>query len=151
MPSISLTGEDVAVVNGRVLHDVADGDWTKIDFDNKIAAVKVSKDGNLIFAQNQMGYLAKIAFRILIGSNDDDFFNSLFNQQTLDFSAVTLLSGSFTKRAGDGQGNVANVIYQFLGGVINQVPNVKSSAEGDTEQSVSVWELVAYLINRANQ
>lgn len=151
MPSISLTGEDVVVVNGRVLHDVADGDWLKIDFDNKLVAVKVSKDGNLIYAQNQMGYLAKIAARILLGSTDDDFFNSVYNKQTQDFSGFTLMSGSFTKRVGDGQGVVSNVIYQFLGSAINQVPNVKSSAEGDTEQSVAVWELLGYLINRANQ
>ncbi len=151
MSAIALTGEDIFVINGRVLSDVADGDWTKITFDAKLVAVKVSKDGNLVYAQNQMGYLAKIALRLLIGSSDDTYVNSLFNQQTHDFSSFTLAGGSFTKRVGDGQGNVSNVIYQYVGGVINAIPEVKSSAEGDTEQSVSIWEMMAYLINRADQ
>lgn len=151
MSAVSLTGADVAVVNGRVLNDVADGDWLKMEFDNQIAAAKVSKDGNLIFAQNFMGYLSKITARLLVGSDDEQFFNSLYNQQTQDFSSFTLLTGSFTKRVGDGQGDVTSVIYQFSGGVISKIPMIKTSAEGDTEQSVAVWEMLGYLISRAEQ
>lgn len=142
MPSVSLTGSDVAVINGRIFHDVADGDFAKLEFDTDIANMKVSKDGNTIYALNETGRLVKTTLRLLIGSADDTFLNSLLQQMLNDFAGFTLMTGSFTKRVGDGKGNAANVVYSMSGGIIKRYPSAKSNAEGDVEQSVAVYELM---------
>ena len=106
MPSVSLTGKDVIVIDGRVFHDVADGDFALLEYDNDIASIKVSKDGNSIFALNETGNVVKATLRVLLGSADDVVLNSRLQQLKNDFSGFTLLVGSFTKRVGDGAGNV---------------------------------------------
>ncbi len=141
MASVSLTGSDVAVLNGRIIHDVADGDFVKLEFDTDLANMKVSKDGNTVFALNETGRLVKATLRILVGSADDVFLNSLVQQMLNDFSAFTLLSGSFTKRVGNGAGTVKNVVYSMANGIFRRYPMAKSNAEGDVEQSVAVYEL----------
>lgn len=140
MGAVALTGKDVAIMNGRPLRDVADGDWCKLEFDDDIAALKVSKDSNAIYAFNATGRKVHVTLRVLLGSADDKYINSQLAQWLQDSSAFTLLTGSFTKRVGDGAGNVVNAIYQMVGGVFKKIPGAKSNAEGDTEQSVRVWE-----------
>lgn len=149
--SVSLTGRDVIVLDGRVLHDTADGDFVTLEFENDIANAKVSKDGNTIFALNQTGNLVKATIRVLLGSADDVVLNSRFQQLKNDFSGFTLLAGSFTKRVGDGAGNVKNVVYNLANGIFKRMPNVKSNAEGDTEQSVASYEILFYNQSRAVQ
>ena len=139
--SVSLTGQDVAVISGRVLHDVADGDFVTLEFDTDLANMKVSKDGNTIYALNQTGRLVKVTLRLLLGSSDDIALNSWMQAMLTDFSGFTLLTGSFTKRVGDGQGNVKNVVYTLANGIFRRLVPTKSSAEGDVEQSVAVYEL----------
>ena len=142
MNTVALTGEDVVVIAGRVLNDVADGDWCMLDFDSDIAAAKISKDGNMIYALNMTGLLVKVTLRILLASSDDQYLNALQQQMLNDFSGFTLMTGSFTKRVGDGAGNVSNVIYQLAGGVFKKLEAAKSNAEGDTGQSVAVFEML---------
>lgn len=151
MPSVSLTGKDVIVIDGRVFHDVADGDFALLEFDNDIASIKVSKDGNSIFALNETGNVVKATLRVLLGSADDVVLNSRLQQLKNDFSGFTLLVGSFTKRVGDGAGNVKNVVYNLANGIFKKNVNVKSNAEGDTDQSVAVYELLFRNQNRAIQ
>jgi hypothetical protein len=146
---VSLTGNDVVIVNGRVFHGVADADYVVIEFDNDISAAKVSKDGNTIFALNQTGFLGRMTMRLLRGSPDDIFMNSLLQGLRNDFSAFTLLTGSFTKRVGDGAGNVANDVYSLGNGIFKKLPGAKSNAEGDTEQSVTIYEVWFYNQARA--
>jgi len=151
MPSVSLTGKDVIVIDGRVFHDVADGDFAILEFENDIANMKVSKDGNSIFALNETGNVVKATLRVLLGSADDVVLNSRLQQLKNDFSGFTLLVGSFTKRVGDGAGNVKNVVYNLANGIFKKNVNVKNNAEGDTEQSVAVYELMFRNQSRAIQ
>ena len=58
-----------------------------------------------------------------------------------DFSGYILLNGEFIKKIGDGQGNITNDTYLCTGGVLSKQVEAKSSAEGDTEQSVSVYTI----------
>ena len=141
MASVSLTGSDVAVINGRIIHDVADGDFVKIEYDTDLANMKVSKDGNTIYALDQTGKQVKVTVRLLLGSADDVKMNSWLTGMLNDFSAFELITGSFTKAVGDGAGNVKNVVYQMANGIFKRWPNAKSNAQGDTEQSVAVYEL----------
>ena len=58
-----------------------------------------------------------------------------------DFSGYILLNGEFIKKIGDGQGNITNDTYLCTGGVPSKQIEAKSSAEGDVEQSVSVYTI----------
>lgn len=139
MPQFSLTGSDTAVIAGLVLRNVCDGDWFLMQFDEDLAAVKVGKDGNAIFASNAQGQRGSATLRLLRGSDDDKAMDSLLQTQLADFSAFELLDGSFVKRIGDGSGNVTPDQYIAEGGIFKRMVDAKSNAEGDTEQSVSVY------------
>lgn len=148
---VSLTGDDVAIINGRVLKGVADGDWVKLDFDAPLAMMKVGKNGNTMYARNAPGQMVKMTLRVLMGSPDDIQLNAWKAQMQADFSAFNLLSGSFTKRVGDGAGAVREVIYELSGGIFSKEIPASSSAEGNTEQSVAVYEMQFLLENRPIQ
>lgn len=139
--SVSLTGTDVVVIDGRVFHDLADQDAVTIEYAEDLAKVKASKNGNTIFALNELGRVAVITARLLLGSSDDKFLNSRLAEMQADFSSFILLQGAFVKRVGAGDGVVSNVVYQCTGGVFKKIPMAKTSAEGDAEQSVSIWTM----------
>ena len=151
MNGVSLTGSDVIVLDGRVFHGVADQDFAHLEFDNDIANLKVSKDGNTIFALNETGNLVKVTLRLLVGSADDIYLNSRLQQMKNDFSGFVLMAGSFTKRVGDGAGNIKNVVYSMANGIFKKMVASKSNAEGDTEQSVAVYEMLFRNNSRAIQ
>lgn len=142
MASVSLTGNDTVIVDGRILADLADGDTAALDFPNNLAEAKVGKNGNTIYAFNSTGRTVTATVRVIRGSADDKFLNSRMNEYINDSAAFLLLEGEFIKRAGDGQGNVTNDIYRLRGGIIQKMPATKENVEGDTEQSVAVWQVV---------
>lgn len=139
MPTISASGQDTVVIAGRVLSDVADGDYFTFTYNNELATVKRGKGGNIILASNSMGLVAEAQARVIRGSADDKFLNTLLTQQTLDFASFPLMTGQFVKRVGDGKGNVTNDTYKAEAGIFNHQVDAKSNAEGDTDQSVSVY------------
>ena len=139
MPTVSLSGNDTVVIGNRVFTDVADGDYFTFTFPNELAAVKTGKNGNSIFALNATGRQAEATLRLIRGSNDDKYIGAILQQQLNDFAGFELLTGTFVKRAGDGQGNVTNDTYNMAGGMFSHQVDAKSNAEGDTDQSVSVY------------
>lgn len=151
MNAVSLTGADGIQVNDRILNDLADGDCVHLTFPNDLTAVKASKNGNMIYAFNETGKQVLCTLRILAGSPDDKFLNSLLQTMKNDFSGFILMTGNFSKRVGDGKANISTVIYQLTGGVIKKQQEAKTSAEGDTEQSVAVYEITYGNADRAIQ
>ncbi len=139
MGAVSLTGADTIVINGRVLHDFADGIVAKLDFEGDLVKVTPSKNGNVLYSLDVAGLLSKLELRILLGSSDDRYINALLASQLQDLSATVLNVGSFVKRVGDGQGNITNVIYNTLGGVVTRFPGAQTDTGGGSEQSVAVW------------
>lgn len=139
MPTVSLTGNDTVVIAGLVLADLADGDFFTFTFDADLANLKRGKNGNAIFALNAMGVVASATLRLIRSSEDDKALDSLLQQQLQDFAAFELLDGIFVKRVGDGAGNVSADTYRMSGGIFKRQVDAKSNAEGDTEQSVSVY------------
>lgn len=137
--SFSLTGSDVVKINNRIFNDLADGDAATLSFPNDLAVVKTGKNGNAIYAKNETGNQAELTIRVLRGSSDDRYLNNELNAANNDFSGYTLLNGEFIKKIGDGQGNITNDTYLCTGGVPARKVEAKSSAEGDTEQSVSTY------------
>lgn len=146
MGVLALSGNDTLQLNGRVIVDLADGTNCELTYPNNIAAVKIGKNGNSIFSLNTTGQMAELKIRLIRASDDDQFLNSLLVAQQNNFAGTILLFGTFIKKLGDGAGNITSDTYIMSGGVFVKIPEAKSSAEGDTEQSVAI-----YTIHFANQ
>lgn len=141
MSTTSMTGADTVIINGRVLNDFADGDLAQITFPNEISQVKTGKNGNSIYALNETGRQCDVILRLIRASSDDKYMNELLSQQLNNFSGFILMIGQFVKKVGDGLGNITNDTYILSGGVFSKQVEVKSNAEGDTEQSASIWNM----------
>lgn len=145
----SLTGGDLIIVKDRQLSDFGDGDVVSFDLPNNIADGKRGKNGNAIIAFNSTGQTTTATIRILKGSPDDKFFNQEMNIYLRDKASYVLMSGEFIKKSGDGEGNVVNDILTMSGGFVQKIPNMKDNVEGDTEQGVSVYQIMFMNVNRS--
>lgn len=141
MSIASLTGNDTIVLNNRVFTDLADGDVVTLSFPNEIANVKTGKNGNSIYGFNATGKQCELKLRVIRGSDDDKFLNSLLVSQQANFAGFPLMIGEFVKKIGDGLGNIKSDTYIMSGGIFSKIPEAKSNAEGDTSQSVSEYSL----------
>lgn len=141
METVTLSGQDTVKINDRILNDLADGDAVMIEFPNDIAAVKVGKNGNALFSLNESGKQGDVTLRVMRGSSDDKFIQNLLSAQQLDFASFNLMSGEFTKRLGDGAGNITLDNYIMSGGIHSKPVAGKSNVEGDTGQGVSEYKL----------
>jgi hypothetical protein len=145
---VALTGKGVHLINGQMLSSFADADIMAITAPNEMWKVKASKNGNVIYGFDNMGLLGDVDLRVILGSSDDKFLNSLLQTSISDPASFNLLTGSFTLRVGDGQGNFNNVVYMCAGGVFRNFVPGKESAEGDTEQAVAVYRLRFGSVNK---
>jgi hypothetical protein len=141
MASTSLTGADVIQIDSRILTDLADGDCVLLAFPSDLAAVKASKNGNMIYSFNEQGKIVDVTLRVLVGSADDKWLHSRLQEMINDFSKFILLTGLFVKRTGDGGGNMANVAYQCAGGIFKRQVDAKTNSEGNPEQSVAIYQI----------
>jgi len=139
--STSLTGNDTLIINGFNLIDLADGDNSTLTHPNELMTVKTGKNGNILYAYNGSGNQGDLTVRLVRGSASDRFLNSLMKQMKLDPALFTLMRGTFIKRTGNGFGLITNDTYVLVGGVFSKQVDAKSNAEGDTEQSVSVYTI----------
>ena len=135
----ALSGQDTIILNNYVFTGLGDGNYVELTFPNEIANVKTGKNGNSIFGFNESGKQCEVKMRVLRGSADDKFLNNLLAQQQANFAGTVLLQGQFIKKIGDGQGNVTSDTYIVSNGVFTKVPEAKSNAEGETEQSLVIW------------
>lgn len=139
MSTIALSGSDTAVLNNRVLNDLADGNCIELTFPNDIANVKTGKNGNSIYGLNESGKQCELKLRVIRGSSDDKFLNNLLAQQQANFAGTVLMIGQFIKKLGDGQGNITSDTYIMSGGVFTKQVEGKSNVEGETEQSIAIY------------
>lgn len=135
----ALTGSDTIVINGAPLTDFPDGDVAKITYDTDNVTVKVGKNGNTMYVQNEAGRKAKLEIRLMRGSGDDVRLASLQKIQNDNLPAFVLMSGLLNKAIGDGAGHVTNDQYNLTGGVFTKPVEVTSNVEGEKEQAVSVY------------
>jgi hypothetical protein len=146
---VALTGADTIVLGDRIFSDFSDGDVVNMDFPNNLVEAKRGKNGNTIYALNATGKVVTVTMRVLRGSSDDKFLTGEMNLYLLDPPSYALLTGEFTKRVGDGQGNITNDVYQLQGGIVQKMPVGKENVEGDTEAAISIWQLVFSNADRA--
>jgi len=141
MPVQALTGGDVIKLDDRILIDLIDGDTILLEYPADVGALKTGKDGNSIFAFNATGLNVNVTVRLVLGSADDKYLQSRLAEWIKDPSGFTLFTGQFIKRTGDGSGNITNNIYNLTGGIFTKIPAAKTNVEGDTEQSVVIYNL----------
>lgn len=139
MSSTVITGKDTFVLNGRIFNNLADGDAAKFTPDEDATKLKVGKDANAVFGQNQQGRAGTLTVRVLLGSADDKYLNGLWNEYLADSSGYVLDVGSMFKNVGDGKGNKNAVVENLLGGAPKRQPEIKTNADGDPAQSVAEW------------
>lgn len=138
----NLTGADTFVLYDRVFNNLADGDTVTITYPNNSTEAKTGKNGNTIFAQNMSGMNANVTIRVLRGSSDDQFLAGKKATFEQDYAAGELANGSFVKRLGDGSGNVVNDVYSLKGGAFQRGIDSKENVQGDTDQAVSVYNMI---------
>lgn len=141
MPAVAMSGNDTIKVNNRSLVDLADGDVGTLTFPEGLVDVKTGKNGNSLFGFKFQGRQAEQTIRVLRGSDDDKFLQSLLTQMENNFIGFVLLTGQFIKSVGDGQGNITNDTYVQTSGVFVKRIEAKSNVDGDTGQSVAEYHL----------
>ena len=149
MSVYALTGNDNLIINDRVIRDFTDGSNVHIEYSNERVGVQTGKNSNTIFADNRTGTNAVLTLRIVRGSDDDVFFNGLSIKQDKDLPTFQLMNGSFTKRVGDGLGNVKFDNYVLLGGVFQKFPEVQENLGGEKEQGTTEYKIVFAKVERA--
>lgn len=141
MSQVALSGQDTCVLNNYLFTGFGDGTYAELTFDADVGNVKTGKNGNSIYGFNETGKQATLKLRVLRASADDAFLNNLLAQQQQNFAAFALLQGQFVKKIGDGKGNVTSDTYIVSGGIFTKIPEGKSNAEGDTEQSLAIYTI----------
>lgn len=149
MTKFVLTGDDSLIIDNIPANlDFPNGDAAVIDFQNNLAGMATGKDLNTIFAKDESGNNFRMTLRVLRNSRTDKHLNGKQLLQTEDFPAFVLLAGSFSKRLGDGKGNVTYDGYTLNGMVFEKKVPTKSNLNGDTEQGVSTYVLIGAAGNR---
>jgi hypothetical protein len=141
LSTVSITGNDTLIINGRVIANLADGDNGALTFPNELMSVKTGKNANTLYAFNNMGVQAELTLRLVRGSPDDRFLTALNNSMQLSPATFVLMTGTFVKRTGNGLGFVTNDTYVLQGGVFFKNVEVTSNAEGNTDQSAAIHSI----------
>lgn len=149
MAIYALTGNDDLFINDVPINDLTDGSTVTITFPNEKMGTSTGKNGNTVYATNEQGRNAQMELRVVAGSKSDAFLNGLSIQQDRDLPTYSLMNGSFSKRVGDGSGNVKRINYTLLGGVFRQNIDAQENLQGDTEQGTALYRLFFASAQRA--
>jgi hypothetical protein len=145
----AVTSKDTITINGRILRNFADGDTAKLDIPEMLTNVTTGKNQNSIYAYNYKGKNAKMEIRLIAGSSDDQFLNALLQSYNQNPAGFTLLTMEFDKNIGDGSGNISVIVYLGTGGTFEKQPAVVENASGETNQAVTVWNLIFANVDRS--
>jgi hypothetical protein len=140
--TVALTGNDTITINGRNFNDFATGIVAEIQFPNDLVNMKTGKGGNTLYALNNTGRQSEVNLKVVIGSADDAFLNALLLTMQSNFAGFTLMTGTFVKNVGDGNGNIKPITYVMSGGVLKRNVNAVQNADGEPDQSLSEWHLM---------
>jgi|SRR5215217_7733663 len=149
MAVVAMTGSDTITINNRLITGGADGNVVEITYPNEMSVIKTGKNGNSIIALNETGLQAEVVLRLIRGCSDDKYLNEQLNLYQNYFASFVLMNANFTKQIGDGLGVVTADVYIMSGGVFGKQVEGKSNVEGDTEQSVAIYNLKFSTARRA--
>ena len=137
----SLAGNDSLILDGELILDGADNDCVVLDFPSETAVVSRGKNGNTLFTKNEQGKLANVNLRVVLNGKTDKYLVNKLSQFSNDPTSFALITGTFTKRTGDGKGNLTKKVFDLSGGVIVKNAGTVDSTVGNIESVVSVWQL----------
>lgn len=149
MATYALTGNDTLILQERVIKDMADGSIVEIAYQNDRVAVTTGKNDNTIYAEDRTGSNAVLTLRVIRGSSDDRWLNGLSIEQNRDLPSFKLLRGSFSKRIGNGYGEISYDNYMLIGGVFQKYPDTQENLQGETEQGSTVYQIIFSRAERA--
>lgn len=142
MAIYSLTGNDTFTLDTYgPLTEMADGSIVSIEFGNAKTGHTTGKNGNTVFATDKQGENAAVTLRIMAGGKDDTYLNGRSIDQDRDLPTFPLLTGTFSKRVGDGTGKVKFINYNLLGGVFENNVDTQENLQGETEQGIAIYRL----------
>lgn len=142
MATFNLTSDGTLTLWDRVFTDFADDDISAITFPNDLVTVKTGKNGNTIFSKNEPGRNATATIRLIRGSGDDQFVQSILSTMKADFVSSQLAYGQFAMRLGNGLGETVTDVYTLQAGIITKMPEGKENVSGDSSQGVVVYTIV---------
>jgi len=142
MATYNLVSDGTLTLFDRVFIDFADEDISAVTFPNDLVTLKTGKNGNTIYAKNEQGRNANAVLRLIRGSGDDRFLQSKIAAMKASFADTELAFGEFVIRVADGEGGSVRDVYSLKGGVITKPVEGKENTSGDTEQGVSVYNIM---------
>ena len=149
MGTFSLIGSDTIKIGDRILADFGNGEVAKVTYPTELATVKTGKNGNTIYVQNASGFQASMELKVIRGSADDKFIQSLLTLYRSSPTSFVLQNVTLVKKIGDGAGNVSSDTYTLTGGVPTKQVEVVVNVEADTDQALSVYTWVFATSDRA--
>jgi hypothetical protein len=149
MGTFSLLGSDTIKIGERILADFCAGEIAKVSYASELATVKTGKNGNTIYVQNASGFQASLELKVIRGSADDKFLQSLVTLYRSTPTAFVLQNVELVKKIGDGAGTVSSDTYSLVGGIPTKQVEVVVNVEGDTDQALSVYTWVFATSDRA--
>lgn len=135
------TGSDVLELDGNLVNDGANGKVVEVRFPNNISNSEVGKDGNGIVSYISNGQIAEVTIRVLIANKTDQYLSLRKDQFINDSASYVAIKGKFSKRVGDGNGNIKTVTWDLQGGVLQKNIEGEEDTGGDLEQAVAVYNL----------
>lgn len=141
MSVVAMSGQDTIIINNRIFNDLADADSATLSFPNELATLKTGKNGNSVYSFNESGKQSDVSIRVIRGSEDDKFLNNVLASQQANFAGFVLMIGEFIKKIGDGAGSITSDTYIMSGGIFTKQVDAKSNVEGDSEQSIAIYQI----------
>lgn len=132
--SDTFVGDATVIINGRSITDFGYGTVCEINCPNPIAGMDIGKSGNTVFSLQETGRQADVIVRVIKGSKDDVYLNSLYESFKSDFASKIAITGSFISKVGDGKGNVITTAWTLNGGIPTSHPTDKYDVNGDRTQ-----------------
>jgi hypothetical protein len=142
MGTFSLLGNDAITVAGRLLTDFGSGEVGKVTYPTELATVKTGKNGNTIYVQNASGFQASLDIKVIRGSGDDKYLNTILKNYREEPVKFVLKDATITKLIGSGTGVVTSDTYQMTGGIPTKQVEVAINTEGDVEQAICTYTFV---------
>ena len=137
----TLSAGDSLVLDDKVVLDFADGDFMTIEPANDTATSSKGKNGNGITVMNEQSSIMNVTLRLLSGHETDKYLNNKLIQFKNDTLSYTYIKATSTKYFSDGNGNISKKIINLTGGVVLRPAGSTSSATGNLEQAIAIYNL----------
>lgn len=134
-------GSDVLTIDDRLITDQLTGKVVEVRYPNNIANIDTGKDGNSVITKIANGQNAEATVRVMVGGETDQYLSLRLSQFKEDPASFVSLKAKFTKRTGDGQGNITKTTWDLTGGAIMKLVEGEEDTTGDVEQTVAVYNL----------